>query len=440
MILFLAISIAPAAAETPCPATATLSVFAENLVPDTPTVELNVDGQLLSSAGSCAGPGATTYEETLTCTGSGILHCDKSIPGLKPGLWVHRLTFFSGLPGSDEQRQARRLLLVAGDPLEVSNTLVWTVYPASFVVRSKERASPDGLSTVLAKASTYTRNNIQHRALVTFSPDTFVRSAPSPIYLRGPCEPNDTGGDEPGLSLSGDRIVVDAVDPIDGERGGVVLSVDTCHRKVLRLTGNDNVWRGLNFEGSRRESPLTQLDTIVITGSRNKIEHSFIRGPTRGDAVAVEPDPATGDLAQGNAIFDTEIGYAADKGIKVVDGSTVHVERTCLHHNQNGGVQLTTSSTSAIVGGSATVIESVVQRNIGASAQQGLFAGVQDKPIETHLSARGNVVRFNGAGGIFVANDATVTLSDNVLADNYRAGPRLDHAASEPGAQGRGAR
>src|SRR5262249_32010958 len=93
-----------------------------------------------------------------------------------------------------------------------------------------------------------------------------------------------------GLCMSGDRVVVDALDH-DARAGGVVLTVDACSRRVLRLYGADSTLRGLVVEGTQACNPGTQLDAVAITGSRarrNRIEQALVVGPTNGDALSVE--------------------------------------------------------------------------------------------------------------------------------------------------------
>jgi len=127
---------AVASAQPVCPGTATLTVFVENLS-GTPTIAVELDGELAADAATCGGSGATSYRETMTCTGSGVVRCGQ-LAALQPGSWVHRLSVT--VPGSAMQQQAQRLVLVAGSPAEVSNALVWTVYPETFVVQAASAA------------------------------------------------------------------------------------------------------------------------------------------------------------------------------------------------------------------------------------------------------------------------------------------------------------
>src|SRR5438876_135491 len=297
-LALLTLTAAVASAQPVCPGTATLTVFVENLS-GTPTIAVELDGELAADTATCGGSGATSYRETVTCTGSGVVRCGQ-LAALQPGTWVHRLSVT--VPGSATQQQAQRLVLVAGSAAEVSNALVWTVYPETFAVQA---ASAAELQARLDDATAYTREN-PGPALVTFSADAFPGAmTPQRIYLLQPpcsldvthnrCSPDGTwDGWTAGVCFLGDRIVVDALDR-SAQPGGVILSVDTCGRQVLRLYGSENVLRGLVFEGSRKPNPKPpcQVDTVAMTGARarrNRIEQSRFVAPTCGDTVSVDSD------------------------------------------------------------------------------------------------------------------------------------------------------
>src|SRR5438094_2429552 len=317
---------AVASAQPVCPGTATLTVFVENLS-GAPTIAVELDGELAAEAATCGGSGATSYRETVTCTGSGVVRCGQ-LAALQPGTWVHRLSV--SVPGSATQQEAQRLVLVAGSPADVSNALVWTIYPQTLVVQA---ASAAELQARLDDATAYTREN-PGPALVIFSADAFPGAiAPQRIYLLQPpcsldvthnrCSPDGTwDGWTAGVCFLGDRIVVDALDR-SAQPGGVILSVGTCGRQVLRLYGSDNVLRGLVFEGSRKPNPKPpcQVDTVAMTGARarrNRIEQSLFVGPTCGDTVSVDSDAGQpdDDGPGDNVIVDGRITNAADKGVK----------------------------------------------------------------------------------------------------------------------------
>src|SRR5581483_5275233 len=336
LLATLALAAAPAVAALPaCPAGGTIAVFARNATDA--AVDVTVEGALAPDAVTCAGGGATTYAATLHCAGSGLVRCG-GIPGLQPGAWIHRIRVT--VPGSDEQRQAQRTVVAAGTG--ASNVVAWTIYPRTATVAS---TGPDALLAALASAAEFTADHPDLPALVTFSPAAFPGAgAPQTIFLlRRPCAlgPANTcapDGQTAGLCLTGSRIVVDALDP-NAQPGGVVLSVDTCGRQLLRLYGSDVVLRGLTFQGSLKPDPAPtgcQADTIGIVGTdarRDRIEQALILGPSCGDAVSVEagagqPDDAgPGD----DVVVDSRITNAADKGVKVVGGGQATIARSCVH-------------------------------------------------------------------------------------------------------------
>src|SRR6185436_6152189 len=140
----------------------------------------------------------------------------------------------------------------------------------------------------------------------------------------------DADGQDAGLCIAGDRIVVDGLDR-DALAGGVILST-ACDAKLVRLYGSGNVLRGLLLEGSQTPNPnpdpaiectaqgRTQVDTIAITGSqarRNRIEQSIVVGPTCGDAVSVDNGAGAADEqgAGDNVISASRITGAVDREI-----------------------------------------------------------------------------------------------------------------------------
>src|SRR5256885_16593238 len=120
---------AVASAQPVCPGTATLTVFVENLS-GTPTIAVELDGELAADAATCAGSGATSYRETMTCTGSCVVRCGQ-LAALQPGTWVHRLSVTG--TGSATQQQAQRLLAAAGRPACEAQALAWTGHLRTFL-------------------------------------------------------------------------------------------------------------------------------------------------------------------------------------------------------------------------------------------------------------------------------------------------------------------
>ncbi len=404
----------------PCPAMASLDIVAENGSADA-TVSILVDGELQTPASTCSGGGVTSYAAALVCSGSGVAHCGQ-IDGLRPGVWVHRVRL--QVAGSDVQEQSQRTLVLATPGASPANVVSWTVYPRTFVVRVATGAA---LETALDAAAGYTAARPAASALVTFDADAFPGAAdPQVIRLRftprnatsDVCAADDmcTDGRPTSYCFSGSRVVVDALDR-RAEPGAVVLSVGKCARSVFRLTGSDIVLRGLVLAGSEKPSPTIPVDTVAIAGAgaqRDRIERSIVRGPTLGDGVSVE------DGALDATIVETEVGAAADKGVKITTGGRATVVDSCVHDNRDGGIQSTG-------GGAVTAVRNVVQLNRVGPAQNGILVGVpRDVGLPNALTTDGNVVRFSGARGVSVVNAATAVLSHDVISENQQAGLRIE--------------
>jgi hypothetical protein len=403
------------AGAAPCPDAGVVTI-----VGDTRTaagaVALDVSGERLDSPGACdADPGLdTSYATTVVCTGPGVVRCGAPISNLAPGLWVHRVSL--QVAGSSPQIQARQGLVLGG---MASNTVDWTIFGKTIVV--------DGgtsLPAAIDAAATFTAGSALP-ALVRFDRAMFPgASSPTSIALQPPsCTPLDTcapDGRKTAYCFEGSRITVDALDD-DGRPGGVVVGIGSCNNSVMRIYGNDDVVRGLVLNGGT-QGPI-EVDTVVIAGPsarRNRLEQCRIQGPAAGDGVSVEDQAgASQNATAANVIADSEVFGAQDKGIKVVGGGIVRVERSCVHDNNRGGIQVTN-------GGTAIAVENVVQHNRGESPEHGLLVGVPSDTAQNALTTRGNVVRFNGVRGISVVNKAQATLRDDLVANNYMAGIRVE--------------
>src|SRR5262245_50122856 len=308
---------------------------------------MQLEGELLTPDATCSGDGATTYATTLTCAGPGVARCGR-IEGLRPGAWVHRVRV--QVSGSDVQAQSQRSLVLAA-PAVLANTVSWTVYPRTFVLRL---ATGEALEAALDPAAAYTAATPAAVALVTFDPAAFPgppdrRLVPLRFTPHSPtgdvCADDDmcTDGRPTSYCFSGSRIVVDALDG-RAEPGAVVVSVGKCARSVLRITGSDNVLRGLELHGSEKTSPEIALDTIAVGSAatqRNRVERCIVRGPTKGDAVSIEHDAGGPAPADAIVIADSDISGASDKGLKVTTGGHVTIQDSCIHDNRDGGIQST---------------------------------------------------------------------------------------------------
>ena len=263
----------------------------------------------------------------------------------------------------------------------MSNALVWTLYPRTYLVTS---TSPDNVEGSLRRALIDAANDPSGRALITFSRDAFPGAgAQQTIALDDKrcalpsddpalcCEPDSHHA---ALCFRGSGVVVDGLDG-DAEPGGVVLSAAN-GIALLRIYGRDNIFRGLVFHGSQADisanpcaddedsatgsSVSAQVDTVAITGAEaqgNSIEQSVVVGPTCGDAVNVD----TG--ASDNFILASRITGAQDRGVKANNGA-VTIARSCVHDNIKGGIQSTLEA-------DVTALENVVQHNAGGEGQNG---------------------------------------------------------------------
>jgi hypothetical protein len=442
LTLALALAAPAGAGAVTCPDPGTIIIAADNRSADG-SVSMAVSGERVASAGECDVMGtafATSYATTLPCSGSGVVKCG-TVSGLAPGLWVHRMSL--QVAGSAVQVQAMRALVVGGPA--ATNVVPWTVFGRTFVVA---QASGVDLVAALDAAAAYTGGHATRPALVRFDRTAFPGAAlPQTIGVKHHvvqpgnqhvCESDDTCSDgrKTAYCIEAARVTVDAIDD-DGLPGGVALEVGTCQRSLFRMVGSDNVLRGLALRGSTNGAPSIPVDTIAIAGAsalRNRLEQCTVVGPTDGDGLSVEADAGQpdGSAAPENVLVASEVSGAEDKGVKVVDGGALRLERSCVHDNRNGGIQLTKSNPQATRGGTAIAIENVVQHNVGGDAQNGFFAGVpEDASVRHSLTTRGNVVRFNGARGISVVNAADATLVSDLVSDNYRAGLRVE--STRPG-------
>ena len=423
--LLVALMLATRAQGAPCPGPAVVTIVGDNRS-GAATVNLTVTGTRVASDSACDPGGrglVTSYATTVPCTGTGTTICGR-IDGLAPGVWVHQVAV--QVPGSSLQLQAQRSIVLADGGVPASNVVEWTVFGKTFVVTQATRAN---LVAQLAAAANYTSSS-PFPALVRFDRTAFPGAAtPQTIAMQtAPACALDTCGDarESAHCFEGSRVTVDALDA-DAEPGGVVLTVGTCDNSLLRVYGSDVVLRGLVLLGSTDPAPSVAVDTIAIAGPatrRTRLEQCTIVGPTLGDAVSIQDGAGgfDGGAASEIAVVRSEVRGAEDKGIKVLSGGVGRVERSCVHDNLNGGIQVT-------LGGTATAIENVVQHNRGGPAENGLLVGVPADEVQPNvLTTRGNVVRFNGARGISVVNNATATLVDDVVADNYRVGLRIETA------------
>ncbi len=429
LLTLTALIAAAALAEAAATGPAALTVVADNA--SGAAVDIVVEGSLAPDAVTGAEVGVTSYATQFSCA-AGTGPCG-TVSGLHPGAWLHRLSVT--VPDADPQVQAQRTVLVAGDPGEGLNALTWTIYARTHVVSTTASdGSPGGLRAALAAAMADTLAS-GARVLVRFDRDAFPGADdPRTIDLSGACE-----GGSAALCLTGSHLVIDGLDG-DAQPGAVVWSVGTRAVSLLRVTGADNVLRGIVFDGSGADVPdpatcgeddggPLQRDTIAIVGAAaqgNTIEESVVLGPTCGDAVSVEQGAA------GNVVVATRVTRAQDRGVKVNDGALT-IQRSCIHDNDKGGLQST-------LGGDVVAVENVLQRNRGGQGQNGITVLDKcrdDNPGCAHVGRSrmvtgGNVVRFSGGRGLSVRDNAEATLGDDYVASNDVKGSEIETTATVP--------
>lgn len=396
-----------------CPSASAVTVFADNRSADA-TVRVRVTGSLVETSATCSGTGATQYDATFDCIGSGLTACG-TLPALRPGAWINRVAVT--VTDSSSQVQARREVFVAGS-VAGANPLVWTVYPRTFVVSDPTAVS---LAAQLDAATAYT-NTHPGNALITFAPAGFPGAdTPRRIDLpRTVCVPDTPRA--AAFCLSGSRLVIDGLDA-QAAVGAVIWSVGARPISVLRVYGTDNVFRGLTFEGSRTSSPSVQSDTIVIDGTvagRNRIEHSVVLGPTSGDAISVQD--GAGQSGAPNAavvIADTEITGAHGRGVIATTGGTVELRSACVHGNRGGGLLATQ-------GGRLTAIANVIQHNLPGTPGNEVTVAGNDPSTLTRLTTDGNVMRFAGGRGLSITDHASATIRNDYIADNQFVGAKIE--------------
>ena len=408
-----------------CPGAASVAIHADN-GSGAAEVALEVEGQLLDGSATCEGDGATAYATTVVCRGPGAARCGE-VSGLRPGAWVHRVRVV--IPGSDPQVQRKRSVLLAAPG--VPNLVSWTIYPRTVAVR---QATDAALRAALDAAAAFTAANPGARALVVFDATAFpgadvpteIRLGFTPLSATGDmCSPDARCGDggESTYCFAGSNVVVDALDGL-GRPGGVVVAIGKCERSIFRITGADNVLRGLELRGSVKPPPGPEADSIVFAGEAargNRLERCVVRGPTTGDVVSIEDGAgAPGGPGNQNVLLGCEIMGAEGKGVKVTTGAHATIVDGCVHDNRNGGIQ-------ASGGGTVTAIRNVVQLNRAGSAPHGILVGVPN-PAEpaNAVSTDGNVVRFSGGRGVSVVNAATATLRHDVINENQVVGIRVE--------------
>lgn len=350
----------------------------------------------------CAGgTGASVFEVPLVCLGTGPAPCGE-VTSLAPGDWLLELRVDEPETG---QVQRRRALLVAdAHPLPSR----WTAFAAVQVI---EDTGDDGAGTL--------RDRVRGAAsatkplLLRFDDEVFPAGQSTVVALEAPMPPLDT-----------DDVTIDAIDA-HGVGGNRVVDAQGQAFGAFSVTGARNHLIGLGL----RHAGGNDRDVVRVFGPRadgNILEGLVVEGSNSGDGIGVDGGAGKDFSATATWIRDCVVRGAGDKGIKVTTGSFARVERCWVYGNLGGGVQAT-------LGGNVLALDSVVEFNGGAGAQNG-FA-VQGLDVEGGLSTialYGNLSRGNDANGLSVRSFATALVGDSAFIGNGTAGVRVFNDVGAP--------
>lgn len=384
------------ATTRPCPtAGAALAIAVDNLS-GLEEISILVSGERL--AGECAaGTLATAYTQTFVCSGTGTTTCGQ-LAALAPGSWRHSLQVL--LPDTG-QLQHQRLLLIAG---EVANRADHTVFATVWSITTTANAGDGSLRKALQDAA-----GAAKPLLLQFDPLVFPPGVLTAVGLEFALP-----------ALAADDVTIDGTDET-GASGNRVIDANALPIGALAITGARNRLIGLRL----RNAGSNNRDVLNINGPAadgNVVERTLIDTAGSADGIGVDQQAGKDFAAGANVIRDCEITGAADKGIKVTTGAYARIERSWVHDNANGGIQAT-------LGGHVQAIHNLVERNRGASAQNGLAANAMDDDgtptAASELVTWGNLARGNGANGISVRAFSIARLRDDYLAANGSSGLRV---------------
>ena len=430
------LAVACSVGASPCPvAGAALTVAMERAVEAAPTTAV-LSGTLAAASCDAPGPLATVYEVTITCDPAVPATCAAPVAGLQPGHWTHRIAISAGEAAG--RQQARRSLLL--DASAGTQQVTWPFYRSVHTVG----ALADSLDCVdCPRAALRAADLAPKPSLVQFDPTvagTTTLVAPLPTLAAG-------------------DVTIDGFDA-NGLPRTRTIDAAGLNAAALRITSADNTVAGLHIANSGGDS-----DTVLIEGPEangNRLDHVMVTGrslhtcqvgDTLGcvlDGVCVVPSPATprgacGDdgiairdfagVAAPNIVYAAEVRGAHDKGIKASEGGVVHVERSLVTDNTDGGIQATLS-------GNVIAIENEVRANRGTPTANGIAAnGARPGTLAAAtLSTRGNLVVANALRGLSVRSLSIATLRDDFACGNGTAGRSDGFGLAVLDAAGRAAR
>lgn len=358
-----------------------------------PAATVHLSGELLFPSCRPDSPLATSYSDLITA------NSNVRFDGLAPGIWVHHIAVVEPSTGQVQHRQG---LLVSGP---APNRVSWRLFASVYSVTTPDdaRASTLSLRSALEQA-----NTARPPVLVRFDDVVFPPGQQSTILLRSALP-----------ALSGGNITVDGHDAL-GNPALRVIDANGGAYPALAIRSPRNQISGIAL----RNVGGTDRDVLSIAGATaygNVVERCLIEGSATGDAVGID-NQAGGDFAAtANVIRHSVIRGASDKGVKVTSGAYARLEENWILHNGNGGVQAT-------LGGRAFVRDNLIERNEGASAQNGMAinGAHPSSPADPALFlAEGNLVRHNAGAGVLVRAYSAAFLRANVFSHNGRDGGRL---------------
>lgn len=356
------------------------------------TVDVTLVGTRLVC--DCAGGGgALTFESSFTCLGVDAQRCGE-VTGLAPGEWLLELRVDA--PGTG-QVQYRRERLVAGVAPARS---AWTAFASVLVVDDPDNTGIGSLRNRIQLA-----NDAAKPLLIRFDDDVFPAGevALVPLAFALP-------------TLEADETTIDARDAL-GLAGNRGVDVQEMAFGGLSIGGARNHLIGLRL----RNAGGQDRDLVRVAGARasgNVLEDLVVEGPATGDGIGVDDGAGSGFGAAATVIRGCEISGVGDKGVKVTTGAFARIESSHVHDNANGGIQAT-------LGGNAYVADSLIERNAGVGAENGLAVQGAEGGIASSMSGAGNLVRDNGGNGLSVRAFATAAIADSAFVGNGTGGIRV---------------
>ena len=383
----------PTTTPTPglCPTDgAEVSITTDNRTGGSP-IDVSLRGRLVAAA--CRN--TTGLDESYSVASAAS---PQSVTHLAPGLWVHTLTVATPATGQ-QQHQSAQVLAGAGP-----NRVGFTAFANVAIVRSTADAvGSDSLRDALLAVGGATTPT-----LIQFDDAAFPPGTPAVITLDSALPP-----------ISGTAITLDGVDA-DGAAGMRVIDAAGLPIAGVSITGSDNTLRGLRI----RNTGANNRDVVSISGPGahgNRVERCIIEHAGSGDGVGIDGGAGGDFLATANVVRDSDISAASDKGIKVTANAYARLENNWVHDNANGGIQATLS-------GHVWARDNLVERNRGASAQNGLSlngAAPETPLVPSELLTDGNIARFNAANGISVRGLSVGLLSNDYFSANGSDGVRV---------------